>query len=74
MGLGGGRRRDPLFIVLRSLLPDVEDAIHVVQVEKNGIGFLITTDHPTLIRFLVEIERLCDITVLSPADFAQRMA
>jgi hypothetical protein len=73
MGIGGGRRQDPLFISLRSLFPDAEDAMHVFQAAKNSIGFLITTDHRTLIRFSGDIERLCGVIVLSPVAFKQCM-
>jgi hypothetical protein len=74
MNIGGGRRQDPLFIRLRSLLPDAEDAMHVFQAAKNRVGFLITTDHRTLIRFSSAIERLCDVIVLSPVAFEHYMA
>jgi hypothetical protein len=74
MGVGGGRRQDPLFISLKSLLPDAEDAMHVFQATKNSVGFLITTDCRTLIRFSGDIERLCGIIVLSPVAFEQHMA
>jgi hypothetical protein len=74
MGVGGSRRQGRLFISLRSLLPDVEDAMHVFQAAKNGVGFLITADHRTLIRFSADIERLCGVIVLSPVAFEQPMA
>jgi hypothetical protein len=61
MGVGGSRRQDRLFISLRSLLPDVEDAMHVFQAAKNGVGFLITADHRRLIRFSADIQRLCGV-------------
>jgi hypothetical protein len=74
MNIGGGRRQDRLFISLQRLLPDAEDAKHVFQAAKNNVGFLITTDHPTLIRFASAIEQLCGVIMLSPVAFAQRMA
>jgi hypothetical protein len=65
MGVSGGtgRRQNRLFITLRNLLPDAEDAMHVFQAAKNTVCFLITTDHRTLIRFSGDIERLCGVTV-----------
>src|SRR5215216_8134916 len=64
---GGGwryrERQNRLFITLRNLLPDTEDAMHVFQAAKNTVCFLITTDHRTLIRFSGDIERLCGVTV-----------
>jgi|SRR6266508_1199113 len=74
MGVGGSRRQDRLFISLRSLLPNVEDAMHVFQAAKNGVGFLITADHRTLVRFSADIERLCGVIVRSPVAFEQPMA
>jgi hypothetical protein len=74
MNVGGGRRQDRLFISLSRLLPDAEDAMHVFQAAKNGVGFLITTDHRTLIRFSGDIERLCGVRVLCPMAFEQHMA
>jgi hypothetical protein len=73
MGIGGGRRQDRLFISLRSLLPGEKDAMHVFQAAKNSVGFLITTDHRTLIRFSADIERLSGVFVLSPVAFEERM-
>jgi hypothetical protein len=73
MGVGGGRRQDPLFISLRKLLPDAEDAMHVFQAAKNRVGFLITTDRRTLLRFSGDVEQLCGIIVLSPTAFEQRI-
>ena len=74
VGVDGSRRQGRLFISLRSLLPDVEDAMHVFQAAKNGVGFLITADHRTLVRFSADIERLCGVIVRSPVAFEQPMA
>ena len=39
MGVGGGRREDPIFTLLKTTLPDIDDAHHIFQAAKNGAQY-----------------------------------
>lgn len=74
LGVGGGRREDPLFTSLMSALPDPTDAEHVFQAAKNNLLYLITTDARTLIRHAVTVEQLCGVKLVTPVAFEQMLS
>lgn len=71
MGVGGGRREDPLFTALKAALPDAVDAEHVFQAAKNNVHFFITADRRTMVRHATPVEQLCGVKILTPIEFEQ---
>ncbi len=59
MGVGGGRSDDPLFALLKNILPDEDDALHIFQATKNQAKNFITVDIRTILKFS---DKLADIT------------
>jgi len=70
MGVGGGRREEPLFTELKKVLPDLGDAAHVFQAARNSVSALITVDRRTFISRAAQIAQLCGVQVVGPAQFA----
>jgi len=69
MGIGGGiPRQDPLYIKLKQLLPDEEDAQHIFQAIKNQVDYFITTDERTILRHRGELESTYGIRVVTPVE------
>lgn len=74
LGVGGGRREDPLFSALKGILPDAADAEHVFQAAKNNVPFFITADVRTILRHAIAVEQSCGVKVLLPTQFEQVLA
>jgi hypothetical protein len=55
LGVGGGRREDPLYTDLKSLLPDEADAQHVFQAIRADADYFATTDVKTILRFAADL-------------------
>jgi hypothetical protein len=71
MGVGGGRREDPLFTDLKKLLPDARDAEHVFQAAKNDVAFLITVDRRSFLSHSAAVAQLCHVQLITPVAFEQ---
>jgi len=71
MGVGGGRREDPLLAELRNLLPDDGDANHVFQAACNSVSALITVDRKSFLSRAEQIVRICGVRVVTPGDFVR---
>lgn len=69
MGVGGGRREDPLLTQLRAILADEGDAQHVFQAARNGVEFLITADVRSFARHSEQLQELCGVRVVLPSQF-----
>jgi hypothetical protein len=52
LGVGGGRREDPLYTSLKELLPDALDAQHVFQAIRADADYFVTSDSKTILRLL----------------------
>jgi hypothetical protein len=75
LGVGGGRREDPLLTQLKALLPDEGDAKHVFQCARNSVQFLVTVDRKSFQSRANAVEQLCGVKIVGPVEFArsQRM-
>lgn len=69
MGVGGGRRYDPLFAKLKNLLPDENDALHIFQACKNSVTDFITIDNRTILRFALQLEEYTGMQFVPPRLF-----
>jgi hypothetical protein len=68
LGVGGGRRADPLLRTLKGLLPD--EALHLFQAAKNGVTYFLTTDQRTILKHYKEVEAACNVRAVSPVQLA----
>ena len=71
MGVGGGRREDPLFTELKKLLPDAGDAEHAFQAAKNSVAFLITVDRRSFLNHSAAVAKLCGVQLITPVEFEE---
>jgi hypothetical protein len=71
MGVGGGRREDPLYRELKQMLPDDADAQHVFQAIRAGADYFVTTDARTILRFAEPIREQHGIVAALPSDCAK---
>jgi hypothetical protein len=63
------KRRDQLLVSLERLLPDAGDASHVFQAARNGVGYLITVDHRTMLKHAEAVSQLCGVRLVNPVQF-----
>lgn len=70
-GVGGGRREDPLFTSLKDILPDEEDARHLFQAAKNGVGYFLTADRRTILSRRNQIRSACNMIAALPTEMLQ---
>ncbi len=69
MGVGGGIKEDKLFLSLKNILPDKNDALHIYQAIKNNINDFITTDVETIIKYKDELAKITGTNFFTPVDF-----
>ena len=74
LGVGGGRREDPLLTRLKSVLRDEGDAHHAFQAARNSVHALITVDARSFLSRSREVEELCGVRVVSPVQFVREHA
>ncbi len=70
VGVGGGRREDPLLQALKGLLPDENDALHLFQAAKNGVTYFLTGDRSTILKHCKKIEEVCNVRAVRPVQLA----
>lgn len=73
LGVGGGRREDPLLKSLKTVLRDENDAVHIFQAAKNGCGYFLTTDRHTILRYREPIENRSRVKVVSPVELVEAL-
>lgn len=71
MGVGGGRREDPVFTSLKQILPDEGDAEHIFQATKNGVSYFMTIDQRTILKHKEQIEKQHNIKVVKPTQLVE---
>ena len=70
LGMGSGiKRLNPIYKSLKELLPDEQDANHIYQASKNKIGYFLTADEQTIIKYSEKIQKICDVTAITPFEF-----
>jgi hypothetical protein len=67
IGVGGGRREDPLFTQLRTVLPDIADAEHTFQAARNSVEFLVTVDKNSFIKHAQAVKAIAGIQLVLPS-------
>ena len=67
LGVGGGRREDPLYREVKGILPDEPDAQHLFQAIKSGADYFVTTDKRTILRFADTVKSKYDIQLVTPS-------
>jgi hypothetical protein len=68
MGVGGGRREDPRFGELKTILRDLDDARHVFQAVANGVPYFVTVDIRTILSKASELEERFGVLVRRPSQ------
>ena len=54
---------------LLSLLPDNDDAWHLLIASSNRITYFVTADESTVIKYKDKIKNICGVEVLLPSEF-----
>jgi hypothetical protein len=70
LGVGGGSRFDPLYLELKTILPDELDTQHVFQAIKSEADFFVTTDNRTILRHRKDLESRYAIQMVVPSELA----
>jgi len=73
LGVGGGRREDPLFSQLKTALPDVADAEHAFQAARNCIDYLVTVDRHSFLKHAGTVKTICGVKLVTPSALEQAM-
>lgn len=67
--VGGGKRVDPLFTRLKTILPDENDVYHVFQALKSNCFYFVTTDRRTILKHNIKLFMQFDeFMVMSPSE------
>ncbi len=60
--------------VLRSIVPDADDARHLFQAAKNGIDYFVTRDERTIVKHAAAIQAAAGIRVRLPSQLVAELA
>jgi hypothetical protein len=74
LGVGGGSRFDPLYLELRTILPDELDAQHIFQAIKSNADFFVTTDKRTILRHRQDLESRYALKLVLPSELVSALS